>query len=210
MPGARLEGEGVRTVIVNDYPYQRLFADGAGPTFRASWSPDGQRLVLSNGLQLHIWTIGEDTATPVPGTADGVTPAWSPDGEWIAFTRIERADSTGAHCDYRGQFNVLVCVQERTDYVEGRHILSLVHPDGSGVRDLGDGDEPAWSPDGSTLYFHREGRIWRSELDGSNAVPVPETEGGHEPAIAPDGRFLAFTRRSDTGTYDVWVTALER
>ncbi|NIR44066.1 MAG: hypothetical protein GWN99_06070 [Gemmatimonadetes bacterium] len=208
-PGVRIDSEGIRTAIVNVYPYLRHFADDAAVGFRASWSPCSSRLVLSDGLRLRTWTVGADSAVTIPNTQDGVWPAWSPGCEWIAFTRLERADSTGATCLYTDEMGALICQQERTEYTVGRHALMRIRADGTGLLDLGDGDEPAWSPDGSALYFHREGRIWRSEPDGSNAVPVPDTEGGHEPAVSPDGRFLAFTRRGNAGTYDVWVTTLE-
>ncbi|HSG82530.1 MAG TPA: hypothetical protein VLC48_09785, partial [Gemmatimonadota bacterium] len=208
-PGVTIISDTVRTAIVNYYPFQRLFVDEAAASFRVSWAPDGQRLVLSDGVGLHTWAIGDSVAVPVPDTDDGAWPAWGPDGEWIAFTRLTRADSTGAICDYRGEFNVLFCLQQRTEYTDGPHVLSLIRPDGSDLRELGDGDEPAWSPDGRELFFVREDRIWKSTPDGSNAVAIPGTEGGREPAVSPDGRYLAFARRSANSDYDIWVIALE-
>ncbi len=195
--------------IVHNYPFQRLFAEERATAVRASWAPDGERLVLSDGLQLLIWTVGADSAEAVPNTEDGAWPAWSPDGEWIAFTRLQRADSTGTTCTYHGDFGVLTCTQERTDYSDGRHVLSLVRPDGSDPQDLGDGDTPAWSPDGAQLYFSRDGRIWRSGLGESTAVAINGTEGGHEPAAAPDGRYLAFSKLSAAGDWDIWIVLLE-
>ena len=126
----------------------------------------------------------------MPNTEEGVSPAWSPDGEWIAFTRLERTDSTASSCLYALE-NVELCIQERTDY-QFRRLLMLVHPDGTDVTLLGDGEEPAWSPDGGTLYFRRDNQIWRSAPDGSGAAPIDYTTGGHEPAVAVTSSCMSF------------------
>jgi Tol biopolymer transport system component len=91
----------------------------------------------------------------------------------------------------------------------GRHVISIVQPDGSGLTELGEGDEPAWSPDGSTIYFRHADQIWRMAADGSGTEPIPGTDGGREPAVSPDGALLAFARESRFGDYDIWVTRLE-
>jgi dipeptidyl aminopeptidase/acylaminoacyl peptidase len=213
MPGAtRVEGPneyGAPVLhIVRDYPFQQLFDEDRAFIFRASWAPGGGRLVLSDGLRLLVWSVGDGQAEAVPGSEDGIEPAWSPDGEWIAFSRIERADSSNAVCIY-SPFGAQ-CVQERTDYVPGRRILSLIRPDGSDLRELGEGDEPAWSPDGATVFFRHADQIWSVPARGGAAVPVPGTTGGREPAVSPDGRFLAFARRGNDGDHDIWVTALQR
>lgn len=210
LPGVMMFTDSARTAIVHEYPFLQLFTEDGATGFRASWAPDGERLALSNGLSLYTWTVGDDAAQAVPNTEDGVWAAWSPDGEWIAFTRLERADSTGRTCRYRGAFGVLVCIQQRTEYTIGRHALSLVRPDGSDPIDLGEGDAPAWAPDGSWLFFVRENQIWKGAPDGSGAEVIRGTEGGREPAVSPDGRFLAFARRSARGDYDIWITSLER
>jgi dipeptidyl aminopeptidase/acylaminoacyl peptidase len=202
-----------REHVVRYYPFHQLYARERASIFRPSWSPDGERLVYSDGLQLYVWEVGAPSGSPIPNTTDGVTPAWSPDGEWIAYTRLERADSSNAFCVYVPPVPPpglgYTCSQERTDYVMGRRILTVIRPDGGEARELGDGEEPAWSPDGRTLFFRREDRIWRMAIDGSGAESLPFTDGGREPAVSPDGRRLAFARRSQAGDYDIWVLTFE-
>lgn len=200
--------EGYQTAVIHYHPFQRLFADEGAVVFRASWAPDGQHLVFSAGLSLYLWRVGDGTAEPIPNTEDGAWPAWSPDGEWIAFTRIERAGSTEAFCQYTSIMGAVVCTQERTDYLLGRSVLSLVRPDGSDLRELGEGSEPAWFPDGASLVFRRGNMIWSSGIDGTNAEAIPGTEGAREPAVSPDGAYLALAILSDDGDYDIWTIAL--
>jgi Tol biopolymer transport system component len=99
---------------------------------------------------------------------------WSPDGQWIAFSMASKA--TG-----------------------GRFQLYLMHPDGSGVRQLTSGTDglfslhPTWSPDSSQLVFHRGttnvklADIWSINLDGSHLYQVT-----HQPAEYGSGGGLAW------------------
>lgn len=198
----------VRLYVVRFHLFQRLFGQERGSSFRPTWAPDGERLAFSDGLRVLIWTLGEDEPVAVPGTEDGVWPAWSPDGEWIAYSRIERADSTNCMCVY---LSLGPCAYlDYTEFSPGRHLLSLIRTDGSEMTELGEGDEPAWSPDGQTLFFRRGDQIWRISLDAEEATPVPGTQGGREPAISPDGQLLAFAKQSEGDDYDIWVVSMQQ
>lgn len=183
------------------HPFQVEF-DRGGLPFRPSWAPDGSALVVSDGLRLLTWTLDSTELRPIPGTEDGAYPAWSPDGEWIAYTRLlstQTFESTCA-CPNLAQHRI-------THELTGREVV-LVRPDGSGGRIVAAGSEPAWSPDGGTLWFREAGLLWRVAVEGGTPVPVRGTELGREPSVSPDGRSLAFARRADAGTYDIWVMAL--
>ncbi len=199
--------------LIDHYPFHQIYSEDSTLVFRPSWAPDGTRLAVSDGLQLLIWDVDGGSVSPIAGTADGVTAAWSPTGEWIAFTRLERADSTGAFCEHivgGTEGPVLTCVEQRRSFTLGPRILTLVRPDGSERRELGEGEEAAWSPDGLRLFFRRDGQIWVRGLNpGDAAVPVPGTDGGREPAIAPDGRHLAFARRGGDGRLSIWIAGIE-
>lgn len=190
------------------HPFQTVFHEDAHPVFRPSWSPDASRLVFSDGLRLLTWTPGGGAPTPIPGTEDGVSPAWSPTGEWIAYTRLARGDSTVSECSYSGAL-ATICNERRVAYAVTARDVVLVRPDGTDSRVFLDGEQPAWDPAGNTLYLRRGGRLWRHSTLGGAPQQLPGTEDGGEPAVSPDGRFLAFTRLTSPGNHDVWVLSLE-
>ena len=200
------------------HPFQRQYERDGAEIFRPSWSPDGTRLVYSDGLRLLIWNVGDAQATEIPNTSDGVWPAWSPDGQRIAFTRLQRGAVTNVACSCF-QLGKPLPVQNFTRVVYndgGTRIGTLVtiRPDGTDMQELGEGEAPAWTPDGTRLVFQRGNMLWRANADGTNAEIIPDTDFGYEPAISRDGRRLAFTRdmfqrERAPGVYskpfDLWV-----
>jgi TolB protein len=108
--------------------------------------------------------------------------AWSPDGEYIAYTYNPEGEEPG----------------------ESIHII---RPDGSDHRQVTpttgrkhDG-EPTWAPDSQKLYFisnrSSQVEIWEINLDGSGLKQISSLYGSgisidHSLRISPDGRFLIF------------------
>ncbi|MDP9038387.1 MAG: hypothetical protein M3O02_03810 [Acidobacteriota bacterium] len=107
-------------------------------------------------------------------------PAWSPKGDWIAFTS-ERAGSAD---------------------------LFRVHPDGTGLERLTDDpayeDQAAWSPDEKRIVFvstRGAGRanLWVLDVATRKAMALTSGAGGDfRPAWSPDGQWIAFS--SDRGS----------
>jgi TolB protein len=107
-------------------------------------------------------------------------PAWSPKGDWIAFTS-ERAGSAD---------------------------LYRIHPDGTGLDRLTDDpaydDQAAFSPDGKQIVFvttRATGRanLWILDAASHTAKPLTSGRGGDfRPAWSPDGQWIAFSSDRDS------------
>lgn len=112
---------------------------------------------------------------------------------------------------------------------EGTFQIFSMREDGSGVRQLTDGEysstEPAWSPDGTRIAYARStgstagDALWVMAADGSNKEPLitdPRTGNpqlGNRPAWSPDGTKLAFDRclNCEAGglNYEIFIADLQ-
>ena len=77
---------------------------------------------------------------------------------------------------------------------QGRGEIVLRDLDGGERVVVARGRNPAWSPDGSSLAFERDGAVWIVSPDGSAERRIAA---GHRPAWSPDGAALVV---SDRGT----------
>ena len=150
-----------------------------------SWSPDGARLVATEGdhgtSRLVLLDAGSPSVTHTL-VDEGAEPAWAPDGLRIAY-------SSGMD----GQFDIYT-----------------VAPDGSARARLTTegGFEPSWSPSGDRIAFTsaRTGsrRVYVMAADGSGQTCLTgEAEFDYDPWWLPDGRRLAFL--SSHGRIDVYT-----
>lgn len=164
------------------------------PVRDAVWSPDGRRLVFSRFRtdlvdSANLWVAeGEGTQRRMLTHEAGIQehPAWSPDGQWIAYSG--------------GQ-----------GY--GTYELYVIHLDGSQRRQLTRNQAhdflPAWSPDGTQIAFSSDVswdyEIWVVGADGSNLRQVTRSAGlDTSPAWSPDGRWIAFASNR-SGTLELWA-----
>jgi len=153
-------------------------------------SPQGDRVALQlNSGETDIWVL--DLARGVRtrltfGPIGNVSPIWSPDGKWIAYSSARN-----------GQF-----------------ALCRKSSDGSGAEEtlLTEVDHPAlddWSRDGKYLLYSRAisngpGRqIWSLPLEGERK-PSLILERGANGKLSPDGDWLAYTS-GESGTIQVYV-----
>jgi TolB protein len=117
----------------------------------------------------------------------GSEPAWSPDGNHLAF-------ASGGDIFY---------VQ-----TDGTGLVQLTD-DPVGVDNI----DPAWSPDGSQVAFssNRTGRyeIYAIDVGGANVSAITADFGdAKEPVWSPDGKSIAFYSNVD-GDNDVYVLSLD-
>ena len=196
------------------HPFQTAFNETRDVPFRPTWSPDGTRVGVSDGLGIRIWDVGSGSVSEVPGTEDGVGPAWSPDGNWIAFTWRERTDSIVEACEF-GNWVLLTffpeCFDTRVKHVAQTERIVLVQPDGGARVVLVEGRDPVWTPDGGLIIAHvGTGPLRRYDIASGELHDVSGTHGALEPAVSPDGQWIAFTRSEQPDLpRDVYVGRLE-
>jgi Tol biopolymer transport system component len=154
-------------------------SDGASVTAFA-WAPTNDRLAFAVGGALAV--VNADGSNRQELVAGGGGPgtgvqdlAWSPDGEWLAYDRLD------------------VLKEGEDGQPPERHAgLWRIRPDGSGASELVDAGTPSdyglivagWSPDGSRLLYWIDPMFSASLLaDGAPLYSVP-AEGGATEQLA--------------------------
>jgi eukaryotic-like serine/threonine-protein kinase len=162
----------------------------------AQFSPDGSRIVfesMRSGNQ-ELWVADQDGRNALKLTSFngrlGGTPAWSPDGQSIAFD-MRNEDGRG---------DVYVAPARG-----GAPVPLTDHP----ADDL----VPSWSRDGQSIYFGstRAGsyQIWKMSARGGDAVQVTR-RGGTYAKESVDRKYLYYGRTApSTGLWRVPVTGGE-
>lgn len=146
----------------------------------------------------------------LPSVSSGpLSPAWSPDGRWIAFSMrgdIWKIPSNGGQAiaitsgpayyfepAWSPDGSRIALSYQSTGNLE----IGIVSADGGPVETIASNPrvdvQPAWSGDGKSLFFvsARGGRfqIFRHDFAASSDTMVTA---GIEPAVSPDGKFIAY------------------
>jgi TolB protein len=236
--------EGKVYAIDQDGVDQRLVSSSDHQAMSPAWATDGRRFAYMEFWQGHGRLFVQDVATgkraPVATTGQALdfTPAFSPDGKTLAFSR---ATEEGTDV-YTVNVKDGCCLQRLTVGRFYDNLSPTYSPDGqriafvstrSGLPQIyvmaadgtdpqlfapfdygatGSSNAPEWSPDGQAVAFHRDvgGTLQVFVLDvRTRAVRQLTSVGRNEdPTWAPDSRHMAFV--SDRSGYrQLWIIDLE-
>ena len=162
----------VFTVDLRSRVSTQLTNDPASDT-NASYSSDGKQIVFESdrgggGTQLYVMNAdGSNPHRITFGVGSYDTPAWSPRGDLIAFTRRNA----------------------------GLFAIGVIKPDGSGERILTEGfdnEGPTWAPNGRVIMFSRKTpgsnggpQLWTIGLTGYGEARVPTPNFASDPVWSP-------------------------
>jgi TolB protein len=242
-----------RVLFVKDGKVYQIDQDGADQKLVSStnrqamspaWGSDGRQFAYmefqagKGWLYLQEMATGQRTAVSTTGSALDFTPAFSPDGQTLAFSRAteEGTDlytiNIKNNCCLRrltvGRFSDNLSPTfspdgQRIAFVSTRPGLPQIYvmaADGTdqqlfapfdyGV--TGSSNAPEWSPDGQSVAFHRDvaGTLQVFVLDVRTRTVRQLTSVGRneDPTWAPDSRHLAFV--SDRSGYrQLWIIDLD-
>lgn len=214
-PRETLERIGGFVVFESVYtPAQYRWAAERALPSKPTWSPDGP---LATADDEGIRIVEPDGAVRMLVAGHVGNPAWSPDGEWIAFDRVETLDTVMDLCtvlaeDRRNPDVYQALCYERRVFVRTTHpVIAMIRPDGTGEVILGSGSDPEWHPNGESLVYVTDEGIVRRFFGTDIVEPIAGTSGGREPVVSPDGQWIAFTRFDEAVEgHDLWVAALSR
>ena len=186
---------------------ERLVLRNQHPQIPGDWSPDGEAVLFTElnpetGGDLWLLPPGAEPAPLLVTPHDESAPRLSPDGRALAYVSD----------------------------VSGRREVYVRRYPGSGAAvrvSNGGGREPAWAPDGQSLFFRRADEMWTASVTTSPEVAAGaprrlfegsyagETFGQPNYDVAPDGRFLMIRERDSSKTVRLhvvtnWFTELAR
>ncbi len=150
---------------------------GPGENRKPAWFPDGRAITFASGRDggSSVWKISRLGGSPTLILEDADSPAVSPDGTRVAFSRRGPG----------GQSRIWV--------------VSLESPS-SADRLTGDEDgewghnDPAWSPDGKLICYASFRDLWMVPASGGKPwILTPDGKGDREPVFSPDGAYVFFS-----------------
>jgi Tol biopolymer transport system component len=225
--------------------------DGKSIDWNPVWSHDGRYLYFASDRTgvTNLWRVPIDERSGKAGEPESVTTSaqasmllsLSRDDKRIAYTaddtktileklafNPESGTLAGSPSAITRNAQIIMTCDVSPDgswilYQTGRpQNLFLIHPDGSGLRQLTADSfknrQPRWSPDGKRIAFYsnRGGKhyeIWLLRADGSElerAAIFPDKTQAFHPIWSPNGRQLAFDFGENEALIDLTQTLAKR
>jgi Tol biopolymer transport system component/DNA-binding winged helix-turn-helix (wHTH) protein len=198
----------------------RRIAESAESIQSLAWMPDGKALVCDAnwGGRANLWLVPLNGRAPVPltfGSGAHRYPTVSPDGKRVLYTneqwqrllwivdhdgksprRLETKTTYSWFSPHPGGRRIAYCDLEAGG---GDWAIGVLDVETMEQRTLGIGCYPAFSPDGETLAFIRQGSagdgLWLVDLTSGAERRLTSTRAEWvAPAWSPDGRRLVFQR----------------
>jgi Tol biopolymer transport system component len=128
------------------------------------WSPDGQRLLFTDGGRL--WSFradGTDSVLLFESASYVRDYSWSPNGDRVLF---------------ESQSHIYVI------NADGGELREVAYP----------AENPVWSPDGKAILFISPGGLVKAEIEGGNEMEIAPPGRFEDPQWSPDGLMIAYRR----------------
>jgi imidazolonepropionase-like amidohydrolase/Tol biopolymer transport system component len=190
-PGERLAGDVSWDVNDPPFPTYEIEIDTREGTWMSlDVSPDGREIAFDLLGDIYVMPIeGGDARQLTEGMAWNMQPAYSPDGEWIAFTS-----------DRSGGDNIWIMRRDGSDVRQiTRESFRLMNG-------------PAWTPDSQFIVARKHftgtrslgaGEMWLYHLGGGSGLQLTsrpnDQKDVNEPAFSPDGRYLYYSLDATPG-----------
>lgn len=183
--------------------FARPLTTWPGREIQPCFSPDGKQIAMvwsgENDDNLDVWVrpIGDGpparlTSNPAPDRS----PAWSPDGRFIAFARDSASGIEVYLVPSRGGSERLVARLRRVTAPPATRFLD-------------------WFPDAEALVVSDQNSpeepfsLFRLSVETGErrrlTSPPPQSHGDSQPAVSPDGRALAFVRSLSHPLGDIYI-----